>query len=415
MTTLRHTHVLLAAEALKEILLGEKPADVILAERFRLQRSAGSKDRAQISALVYGVLRNYFPLRALLGESAAGVIEKDFRSPALALGAAETLQLCAAQVLSTPNHTLPPLRELDAAALHAQLAQSDPSALTQAARHNLPEWLWQKLQEQYGEREASALALALNEPAPVDLRVNTFKATREQAIEKLAQAGIASEATPHSPVGVRLKKRVALQSSAAFREGWVEPQDEGSQRLALHVAPMPGERVADFCAGAGGKTLALGAQMNNQGELWAFDVSRARLSRLEPRLLRSGLSIVRSQVLATDGTITKEHSGYFDAVLVDAPCSATGTLRRNPELRLRTPDLGALQKLQLEILGRAADLVRDGGRLIYATCSILREENEAVVERFLQTHSGFSAGAELRLLPHRDGTDGFYAVTLRRG
>ena len=396
MTTLRHTHVLLAAEALKEILLGEKPADVILAERFRLQRSAGSKDRAQISALVYGVLRNYFPLRAVLGESA------------------ESLQLCAAQVLNTSGYELPPLRELDAAALRAQLAQGDPSALTEAARHNLPEWLWRKLQEQYGEREASALALALNEPAPVDLRVNIFKATREQAIEKLAQAGIASETTPHSPMGLRLKKRVALQSSAAFREGWVEPQDEGSQRLALHVAPKPGERVADFCAGAGGKTLALGALMNNQGELWAFDVSRARLSRLDLRLPRSGLSIVRSQVLATDGTITKEHSGYFDAVLVDAPCSATGTLRRNPELRLRTPDLDTLQKLQLDILGRAAVRVRDGGRLIYATCSILREENEAVVERFLQTHAGFSAGAELQLLPHRDGTDGFYAVTLQR-
>jgi len=391
---LRATHLLTAAEALSEILRGTQPADAVLQALFRERRKAGSKDRAQITALVYGVLRSYFPLRAALGDAAGA------------------LELCAAQALAA-GRALPPLTELDAEALARALAAARPEALSDAQRYNLPDWLWTRLARQYGATDAGALAQALNRPASVDLRVNTLKATREAAQQKLAAEGIGSAATPRSPLGLRLARRVALQATAAFREGWVEPQDEGSQLLAQFVEPRAGETVVDYCAGAGGKTLALGALMDNRGTLHALDISRTRLARLKPRAQRAGLSIVESHALRESDPALARLAGSCDAVLVDAPCSATGTLRRNPELRLQTPDLDALAATQRAILVQAAPLVKPGGgRLVYATCSVLREENEAVVEAFLAGHSDFAQAAELRLLPHRDGTDGFYAARL---
>ena len=362
----------MAAGALDEIFRAQKPADGVLRELYACHRNAGARDRAQISGLVYGVLRNYFPLRAALGERATAT------------------ELCEE---------------------HAGGAAAR-GALDDAARHNLPAWLWHKLQVQFGG-QAAALADALNEPATVDLRVNTLKATREAAQQALRDDGIESTPTPHSPSGLRLARREALQRTRAFRDGWVEPQDEGSQLLARFVEPKAGEIVVDFCAGAGGKALALGALMRNRGELHALDSSRTRLQRFEPRLQRSGLSIVRVRALRNEhdaslGALVQR----CDAVLVDAPCSATGTLRRNPELRLRTPDLAALAAQQLGILGAAAKLVKPGGRLVYATCSVLAEENREVVARFLESRADFRCDAELVLLPHRDGTDGFYAARL---
>lgn len=392
-----YSQLKIAARALEEIFRGKKPADAILRELFEHHRNAGSRDRAIVSDLVYGVLRNYFPLRAMLGESA---------SP---------LEWCVAQALHSAM-ALPRLEQLDMAQLAQRVQAFAAAQLSTADRHNLPDWLWRKLCGQYGEREASALAQALNRSAPVDLRVNRLKATRESAQKRLADEGIASEPTALSPLGLRLQKRAALQRTAAFRQGLIEPQDEGSQLLASFVEPRPGEIIADFCAGAGGKTLALGAQMKDRGQLLAFDTDRTRLSRLQPRLQRSGLSIVQAQPLRTGGDAElKPWIGRCDAVLVDAPCSATGRLRRNPELRLRTPDLEALQARQLLILERAAALVRPGGRLIYATCSLLREENEDVVGRFLSSQPQFrQQGEPLKLLPQREGTDGFYAARLRR-
>jgi 16S rRNA (cytosine967-C5)-methyltransferase len=394
---LHRRHVLLAAEALGAVVDGKEPADATLRALFARHRNAGARDRARIAELLYGVLRNYFPLRALLGSTAT------------------PLDLCAAQALRS-GAALPSLRELDAAALAAPIAGFDETRLDAAARHNLPPWLWDALCAQHGPAEAARLARALNEPATVDLRVNTLKATREAAQAALRADGIESEPTPHAPAGLRLARREPLQRSRAFREGLVEPQDEGSQRLAEFVAPTPGERVADFCAGAGGKTLALGALMHNEGELHAFDASAARLARLTPRLARSALTIVTTHVLraAADPDL-RALAGRFDKVLVDAPCSGTGTLRRNPELRLRSPDLAALPAQQLAILDAAATLVRGGGALVYATCSVLADENERVVERFIAQHPEFrAAGAPLVLLPHRDGTDGFYAARIAR-
>lgn len=389
----------MAADALDAVRRADQPADAVLRDLFARHRNAGARDRAQIAELFYGVLRNYFFLGAALG------------------GNASALELCAAQALRAgmaSAATLPRLEGVDAGAIALGLASCAEGALDAATRHNLPPWLWQKLDAQYGA-EAAALADALNEPATVDLRVNTLKGSRDAAQQALAAESIAATPTPRSPVGLRLARREPLQRVRAFRDGLIEPMDEGSQLLAAFVEARAGETVVDFCAGAGGKALALGAAMRDRGTLHAFDVSRERLARLAPRLQRSGLSIVRPQALRNErDPRLNELAAQCDAVLVDAPCSATGTLRRNPELRLRTPDLAALSAQQGAILAGAAELVRPGGRLVYATCSVLAEENEAVAAAFLASHPQFEQAGEQVLLPHRDGTDGFYAARFNK-
>jgi 16S rRNA (cytosine967-C5)-methyltransferase len=387
-----------AAAVLARVIEGVAPADAALREAFAQHRNAGSRDRASITRLVYGVLRDWFPLRAALVD-------------------ATPLELCAAHALRALGATvesLPALEGLDAPALARRLAAADASALDEAARHNLPAALWQALCAQYGA-DAGALAAALNTEATVDLRVNTLKASLEQARQALREDGIEAEPIAGADTGLRLGRREALQRTRAFRDGWVEPQDAGSQRLAAFVAAAPGETVADFCAGAGGKTLALGAHMRNRGRLLALDVSRERLARLAPRLARSGLGIVETQVLTHERDARLQPLlGRCDAVLADVPCSATGTLRRNPETRLRALDLPELAATQGAILEGAARLVRPGGRLVYATCSVLAAENEEIAAAFLSYHRDFEADGELVLLPHRDGTDGFYAARLLR-
>ncbi|HSW14865.1 MAG TPA: RsmB/NOP family class I SAM-dependent RNA methyltransferase, partial [Solimonas sp.] len=318
----------------------------------------------------------------------------------------------------------------EAAALAQRLQEFDPATLGTAERLNVPDFHYQRWLLQYGEGGAAALARALNQPARVDLRVNTLKATRDSARARLAEEGLRAEPTARSPLGLRLPGRAPLQNLALFREGWIEPQDEGSQLIALLLAVQPGETVVDFCAGAGGKTLALAAQLRDRGRLLACDNSAARLQRLQPRLQRAGVGCVQALPLRDEhDPLLDAHAGRCDAVLVDAPCSATGTWRRNPELRLREPGLDTLQQQQRSILQAAARLLRPGGRLVYATCSLMAEENEQVVESFLTAHPQFQLqdagtllqaqgadyeGAVLRLLPHVDGTDGFYAVAMRR-
>jgi 16S rRNA (cytosine967-C5)-methyltransferase len=393
---LRHTQLRHAASALARVRDEGVPADLALRELFAQNRSAGSRDRAAITRLVYGVLREWYPLRAALGDAAP-------------------LELCAAHALRALSPAqLPTLEGLDAPALARKLDAFDAASLDEAARHNLPSWLWDALRTQYGA-EAAALADALNAEATVDLRVNTLKATREQARQSLREDGVDSAPIAGLDTGLRLPKREALQRARAFRDGWIEPQDAGSQRLAGFVAPRPGETVVDFCAGAGGKALALGALMQDRGVLHAFDVSRARLARSEPRLARSGLTIVRAQALTHERDARLQPLlGCCDKVLVDAPCSSTGALRRNPELRLRAIDLAELTATQGAILEAAARLVRPGGELVYATCSVLAAENQAIAAAFTSYHKEFAPDGELVLLPHRDGTDGFYAIRLRR-
>ena len=269
--------------------------------------------------------------------------------------------------------------------------------------------------------------------APLDLRVNTVRANRDEVLAILKRDGIPAEATPYSPVGVRIREKPAINRHPLFLTGKIEVQDEGSQLLGYLVAPKRGEMIADFCAGAGGKTLLLGALMHSQGRIYAFDVSEKRLTQLKPRLKRSGLSNLHPQLISNENDIKiKRLAGKLDRVLVDAPCSGLGTLRRNPDLKWRQKpqDIEELTQKQAAILTAAARLVKVGGRLVYATCSILAEENEQIVEAFLAAHPEYElraasevlaqqnipldTGKYFKLAPHVHGTDGFFAAVMER-
>jgi 16S rRNA (cytosine967-C5)-methyltransferase len=310
--------------------------------------------------------------------------------------------------------------------------QPEPE-LSLAEQADLPDWLVERLQARMSAEEVLALARGLNQPAPLDLRVNAMKANREEVLARFATDGIEAEACLYAPLGIRLKGRPSLSKHPFFLEGKIEVQDEGSQLLGLLLAPKRGEMVVDFCAGAGGKTLLLGAMMRSTGRLYAFDVAEKRLVKLKPRVARSGLSNVHPVLISGENdTKVKRLAGKIDRVLVDAPCSGLGTLRRNPDLKWRqTPEsVAELTRKQADILAGAARLVKAGGRLVYATCSILPDENEAIVDAFLASHPDFQrlsaadllakqditidVGTDLRLLPHTHGTDGFFAAVLER-
>ena len=396
---------------------GRAPADAVLNQFFRKRRFIGSKDRGEISRVVYSVLRNEMALDWQLEQ---GGLAKRPRGRVLAesvlLGGVELenlKELCDGQQYAPAR-----LSEDEQTWIKSHAGQPlTDEAMPDSVRHGFPEWLAPRFTELFGEDLPNAMA-ALNREAPVDLRVNTLKTNRDEMLEALAQAGLEPEPTPHSAEGIRLLRRGALFATEAFRAGWFEMQDEGSQLVAALVQAKPGDKGIDFCAGAGGKTLALAAQMENRGRILAWDTSGKRLGQMRPRLGRAGVSNVQSRVLKSErDNVVKRHRDSADWVLLDVPCTGTGTWRRSPDLRRRTtPEaLAEVQEHQRAILESAARLVKSGGRLIYATCSILPEENEHQVEAFLESHAGFTRTAEdLRLYPHTHGTDGFFGSVMQK-
>lgn len=404
-----------AAELLQAILTGTQPADAQMDRYFRAHRQMGVRDRGQVAEAVYGTLRE----RRVL----AHLSQSD--EPIDLLTAWWLTQGVSGRALESAGY------RGDVPGIVERVRTLDRTQLPFAVRTNLPDWLAEKLRVELGESETLALAEALNRPAPVDLRINTLKTEREALQTQLASDGINMDVTPYSALGLRREDRAPLFHTKAFKEGLFEIQDEGSQLISCLVEPRRHEMVADFCAGAGGKTLHLGALMANTGTLYAFDISAKRLDRLKLRVRRAGLSNVRCVAIAHERDDRVQRlNGKLDRVLVDAPCSGIGTLRRNPDIKWRQLDIDALVATQLRILTAAAALVKPGGRLVYATCSLLREENEGVVERFLaevpafqpvpaaaileRRHITLESSDALRLLPHRHGTDGFYAVILER-
>jgi 16S rRNA (cytosine967-C5)-methyltransferase len=406
-----------AEEVLREVLRFTGPADAILSRYFREHPKLGSRERNAVAEGVYAVLRNKL-VYASFAESGHGSAMRRLTL----LGLADAVDADALAGLSAEETEW-----------LQRIAQIDRHSLPAALRANLPQWLYDKLVARDGEAATLQLAEALNRPAPLDLRVNTLKAKRDEVIAELATAPIACDPTPYSSLGIRVMKKPALQNLPLFQNGAIEVQDEGSQLLAEIVAARRGEMVADFCAGAGGKTLALGAAMRNTGRLYAFDVSEKRLAKLKPRLARSGLSNVHPVVIAHENDAKiKRLAGKIDRVLVDAPCSGLGTLRRNPDVKWRqTPEsVIELNAKQGAILSGAARLVKPGGRLVYATCSLLDEENEAIAEQFLATHTDFALVPMadvlreqkiplemqdyLKLMPHVHQTDGFFAAVFER-
>ena len=413
----RFTPALFAhAEAVLGLLLRfDYPADAVVSRYFREHRELGHADRAFVAETVFAVLRRG---RSLEARCAGKLSDRNRLLVALAVTRGWSQRELA-----------PVLKASEEEWLAAAKAMPE-SEFPPAVRCDLPDWLYNALEVQFGADEVDKLAHALNLPAPLDLRVNTIKTNREALLARLADDDIAAVPGPLSPLAVRLRDKPALAKHPLFLEGAFEVQDEGSQLLGYLLEPKRGEMVVDFCAGAGGKTLLLGALMKNTGRLYAFDVSDKRLANLKPRLARSGLSNVHpARIEHERDTKIKRLAGKVDRVLVDAPCSGLGTLRRNPDLKWRQSEesVTELTTKQAAILDAAAKLVRPGGRVVYATCSLLTAENDAVVEGFLARHPEFTLtpasavlakqgiavdGDFLRLLPHRHNTDGFFAAIL---
>jgi 16S rRNA (cytosine967-C5)-methyltransferase len=412
------------AELVRLVLKFDHPADAVVSRYFRDNRSLGPRERATLAETVYTVLRKKLLFDHL---SPSGSGPKERRMAILGFHGPRDFLKSA-------------LTEQEKSWLD-QCDSINPADLLERHRHNLPEWLVEPLKQQLGG-EFWALVDSLNQPAPLDLRVNTLNDKRADVQKELKLAGIASRETPYSPWGLRLDSKHALTKLDAFARGAIEVQDEGSQLLALLLDAKRGEMVVDFCAGAGGKTLAIGASMRNTGRLYAFDTSAHRLDALKPRLARSKLSNVHPAAIAheRDDRI-KRLAGKIDRVIVDAPCSGLGTLRRNPDLKWRQSPQSVQEMTvkQAAILQSAARLLKPGGRLVYATCSLLPAENEVIAQAFSEANREFSplpaaevlsnlkvkdadtlcSGGEtaknyLRLWSHRHQTDGFFAAIWTR-
>ena len=418
-------------DLLCEVEATARPADAVTSAFFRKRRHLGDRDRGAVLEQLYAILRH----RARLGwwlarqdcddtprnRLLAWLILGEGKSPNQIKRLFDGAKVSAAALTDPENKLLMTLQ-------HRTMAHPD---MPEAVRLECPAWAFTPLKQRFGETFGAEMANTLSSP-PLDLRVNPLKTTRDAMLGQLKGMGLRVEPMRLSPHGIRLKARLSLARLPGLKTGDIEIQDEGSQLVALLVDAKPGERVVDFCAGAGGKTLAIAAQMKNKGHIIACDVNESRLKRCAERHRRAGLHNVETRVLAseTDRWI-KRHKGGFDRVLVDAPCSGTGTWRRNPDARWRAPELGLenLVALQARILASAARLVKPGGRLVYATCSMLREENEAQVASFLASNPGFrivpvrdaaphlmgvTQSDHLSLTPARHGTDGFFAAVLQR-
>ena len=408
----------MASELLQQVLRLDSPADSVVSAYFRDHRALGSRERGALAETTYAVLRRRL-LFQHLAQSGSGRLERRLAI----LGWQGEARVLNAALAEHEQTWLKRVRAVEVDSLQEKL------------RHNLPDWLAGALKNAMGE-EFWPLAESLMQIAPLDLRVNELKLKREAARDALRASGIEAELTPYSPWGLRVQGKPALQRHPLFLDGSIEVQDEGSQLLAALTGARRGEMVVDFCAGAGGKTLALGAMMRNTGRLYAFDVSGHRLDALKPRLARSGLSNVYSAKIAHERDERIQRlGGKIDRVLVDAPCSGLGTLRRNPDLKWRqsAKAVGELAVKQAAILNSAAKLLKPGGRLVYATCSLLPAENEQIADAFSEGEgrhwmrldaAGWlqrlpqtdlsTPGDVMRLWPHRHQTDGFFAAAWQR-
>lgn len=407
----------LTIQALRAILPLAHPADASLSYFFRNERT-GSNERVLIAETVFGILRHRLLLEHACGAQATP------RRMALAYWirfGGYNLRELTPLLKATESEWLGQVKGLKAADLPFSI------------QAELPDWLLDKLRVSMSDEDILTTGQAMQHAAPLDLRVNTLRCSRDDVLQALKEEGVEAAATPYSPLGIRVKGKPAVNKSPLFEAGKFEVQDEGSQLLGYLLAPKRNDMVVDFCAGAGGKTLMLGALMNSQGRLYAFDVSEKRLANLKPRLARSGLSNVQPQLIAHENDQKiKRLAGKIDRVLVDAPCSGLGTLRRNPDLKFRQSptSVAELTAKQSAILAAAARLLKKGGRLVYATCSLLQEENRAIVDNFLAAHPDFTLlpagevlkqqkiplemGDCLQLLPQTHGTDAFFAAIMER-
>ncbi len=430
-----------AVDLVAGTLDGEAPADALLTDWFRNHRFAGSKDRRAIQAMVWRAIRRRARLtwwiarvlpddpgvdgrRLVLADLVAG----ENLAPDTALGYFNGARYGPAPPDKAERRLA---RRLDKRTLvHPDMP--DP------VRHEAPAWLWERLVAARGEAAARAELDAMLTEAPMDLRANALHLSRDALLRTLHDEGVDAAPTPLSPLGVRLSARRALNDEAWFRDGRAEVQDEGSQIVSLLADARPGHAVCDLCAGAGGKALALAAAMNNKGRLVACDVLKGRVDRARTRLRRAGVHNAEARTISGTDDRWVKRGARFDRVLADVPCTNTGTWRRRPDARWRLAEseVDELAARQAEILDAAAGLVKPGGLLVYATCSLLTEENDARADAFLANHPDFEEapadalwraavdaegppreavrGGRVQLTPARHGTDGFFAAVFRR-
>lgn len=405
-----------AAHALSRVLTFTYPADAVLGRYFRERHVLGPQDRAFVAEAVFGVLRRKELFDHVAPQATPRQLVLLWLARIAGFSSRELTPLCKADEIQWLNAT-----------------RSQAGALPLSVEADLPQWIVERLQPQHDDDFIRKLGRALQDPAPLDLRVNTIRSNRDAVLAALSAGGIEAVAMPFSPIGIRVKGKPSINRNPLFTSGAIEVQDEGSQVLGYLLAPRRSDLVVDFCAGAGGKTLMLGAMMHSQGRLYAFDVSQKRLDNLKPRLKRSGLSNLHPLVIAHENdTKVKRLAGKIDRVLVDAPCSGLGTLRRNPDLKYRQSpqSVAELVVKQTAILKAAARLVKPGGRLVYATCSLLAAENQDIIRAFLDAHPEFRAldcgellrrqdikldcGEQLQLWTHIHNTDGFFAAAMER-
>ncbi|MCO6434280.1 RsmB/NOP family class I SAM-dependent RNA methyltransferase [Nitrosomonas nitrosa] len=404
--------------AIRTVLPLKAPADALLRQFFREHPMIGQNDRAIIAEIVFGILRHRIFLECLTEK----ITPHSLLLAYLAKFEGMNLRELATFINDSEAKWLARIKAIS----------STSQSLTIQAE--FPEWLVEKLQKFMSDNEILELGQALQCPAPLDLRVNTLLAKQDEVLATLNQQGIEANATPYSPIGIRLTGKPAINKNPLFLSGKIEVQDESSQILGYLLAPRRGEMVVDFCAGAGGKALMLGALMHSQGRIYAFDISEKRLNNLKPRLKRSGLSNLHPQRISNENDVRiKRLYGKIDRVLVDAPCSGLGTLRRNPDLKWRQSpqSIEELKTKQTAILTSAAKLLKPGGRLVYATCSLLPEENQEIIEHFLSENAScftrlncahilsqhnipLDTGEYLQLFPNLHHTDGFFAAALER-
>lgn len=406
--------------------LSRVPLDTVVGDYMHVRRYIGSKDRNNIAERTYDIMRAH----ARLGWWAERLgLEDTARSRLLlwcVLGEGADLKRLK-DTFDGSKHGPAELSEAELAALPKAAGQDlNHRDMPVATRAECPEQYAGALQALWGDAFEEEMA-AMLKPATLDLRVNIFLAPREKVKAFLEADGVKTNETPYSPWGLRCENKAFLSKTKAFHKGWIEIQDEGSQLIALACDPQPGMQVLDYCAGAGGKTLALAAAMNRKGRIVAMDNDDRRLQKGRERYKKAQLAdIIEVRPLSDDKNRKwlRRQAGKFDIVLCDVPCSGSGTWRRNPDMRWRTygPTLEELTEIQSEILDKVAHAVKPGGRLVYATCSLFREENEAQVEAFLKRHEGFEIAPVdprlgnpfMRLTPLRHNTDGFFTAVLRK-
>lgn len=422
-------HIQTAIDILTTIGNSKIPMDNVIRDYMHHRRYVGSKDRAAIVERVYGVVRRHARLGWWLEKAGTEDSPRTRVIADLVLSVQDITNLFTGEKYAPEK-----LSEEERKMVSALKGQdiNDPS-MPASVRGECPDWAVDKLKDLFKENFENQMA-AMLQPAPLDLRVNTLKGTREKAKDFLGAQDVQTVDTPFSPVGLRAQGKAFMSATKAYSKGLVEIQDEGSQLIALVSGVKPGMRVLDYCAGAGGKTLGLAAIMENKGNIVAADIDARRLEKGRKRYRKAGVHNVELRCLSNekDRKWLRRQKGTMDIVLVDAPCSSSGTWRRNPDLRWYRygPSLEEIKEMQADILERAANKVKVGGRLIYATCSLFQEENEQQIESFLKKHPEYALlplkealpkeinlpceSPYLRLFPYDHNTDGFFTAILIR-